>query len=155
MGNTKDTRIVLSETIDKLNESLDADLAKKINFKMIGKISNRLVEYYDECEICRMHAELLSKDLVEIEKNSKPLKGKAIKDFNRKIDEIVKHMFAGHKLVAEGHYQGLYMILGLILGLCFGVFFKNYGTGMIIGIFVGLAVGTSKDASYKKRGRVI
>lgn len=147
MKNQKDK---LNEMIKELGESIDSNIAKKINFQQLDRISRRLLKYYDECEECKEYTDLIIK-YIEVKKFI-DLDIKELQSFNRDIKAIISHMQKKHKLTIDGYYMSICMSIGLAIGAGLGSALKNIALGISLGMLVGVVVGVVVDADYKKKG---
>ncbi len=146
----------LSENLKWFTENMDQKTAKYLDLKQLERIILRIGEFSLDCEDCNK----LVKELLELTDRMRaagvPFGKILIKEYQRKIQEIITHLNKKHKLLQEGYYIGLYMGIGLCFGVSLGLVFGNHiSIGMPIGLCLGLAIGARLDENARKKGQVI
>ncbi|MCX7772325.1 MAG: hypothetical protein N2376_04340 [Clostridia bacterium] len=145
----------LKELVQKLGGLTDSNTAKKYDVKYLERVCRRLVEFYDDCQVCREYGEKLLRHQEETQGFTNLQNKQVLASYHATVRNVVAHLQKEHKLIAEGTYMSTYMCLGLAIGTALGSAFQNIAIGMSIGLCLGIALGSGIDADYKKKGQVI
>lgn len=151
MQNQKDK---LNELINGLGESIDSNVAKKINFKKLDRVSKRLIQFFDECDECQNYTHMI----LEFSENTNrfiDINKKGLEQFDSDVKTIISHMQKKHNLTVDGYYVSIYLSFGLIIGVAIGSSIKNLAMGLSFGMLIGVVVGVWLDADRKKKGLVL
>jgi hypothetical protein len=151
----KNQKEKLMKIIKKTGESLNSDIAKKIDFQQLESVTRRLVQFFDECKECQEYTDMIIKYIEDTNKFSDFEDKQELKNFNHDIEAIVSHMQSKHKLITDGYYMSIGLVLGTGIGIASGSAFNNVSIGISVGMCIGLAVGAGVDAYYRKKGQVL
>ncbi|MBH1940625.1 hypothetical protein I5677_06965 [Mobilitalea sibirica] len=140
---------------EKKNNSKDRYM-KPLNVDLLERITQRLIEFSDNCDECTNFITDLTDLLNDIIYKQEPLDKKDFMRFQSKLKVITQHMEKEHNLLPDGHYISMYLPLGISFGLIFGlILFDNISMGLPLGVAFGLIIGSSMDADAKKKGKTI
>ena len=127
---------------------------KKYKLDLLLRIAQRVDSFSTICGECQLFQQEITRITEEL-RNLSLMSKESRKSYFKTLGTITKHLQKEHKLVAEGHYIGIWMAIGTAIGIAIGAALGNPGVGPAIGIALGVAVGTYLDKKAKKEGRVI
>ncbi len=125
---------------------------------MLLRVARRVDDFFSCCGQCQLFQPEITKltqDLGYIAQMPRQMSKEAGKSYLKTLNTIIKHLQKQHKLINEGHYQGIGMTIGPIIAAAIGAALDNPGIGVAIGIAIGLAIGNYLDKKAEKEGRVI
>ena len=149
-------RIVKEINLHK--DSLSKKDAKKYKLDLLLRVARRVDDissYCGQCQLFQPEITKLAQDLGYMAQMPKQMSKKAGKSYLKTLNTIIKHLQKQHKLINEGHYQGIGMTIGLAIAAAIGAALDNPSIGVAIGIATGLAIGNYLDKKAEKEGRVI
>ena len=139
-------------------DSLSQKDAKKYKLDLLLRVARRVDDFYSycgECQLFQPEITKLTQDLSNLAQMPQPAAKEGRRNYNKTLDNIVKHLRKQHKLVTQGYYRGIGMMIGAVVSSAIGAALGNPGIGAAVGIGVGLAIGSYLDKKAEKEGRVI
>ena len=154
----------IENKIHEQNEQLYKKDFKFYHVDTFLKLAKRIDSFSVTCATCKH----LKTSIEEISENLNDyLKGDIVsrKKYERKLDEMNKHIRSIHKIYPKQFNLSLFSFIGLAVGLLAGWFIaylvdKEYAKhglilGFMFGIIVGRIIGKIRDNKLKKEGRVL
>ena len=139
-------------------DSLSQKDAKKYKLDLLLRVARRVDDFYSycgECQLFRQEVTMLAQGLSNLAQMPQPAAKEGRRNYNKTLDNIIKHLRKQHKLVTQGYYRGIGMMIGAVVSSAIGAALGNPGIGAAVGIGVGLAIGSYLDKKAEKEGRVI
>lgn len=146
----------LHTILDEFRNTVDDNVAPKLEIDKCKRIMNRLNSFSSDCEECSQHFTDLETHIMEIKEKVDNFTKDDFKNHHEKITSVSSHLQNQHKLVTSGYYLSVYMSLGMSVGLLFGLLiFDNIALGLPLGMGVGVAIGAGLDEDAKKKGMTL
>ena len=142
--------------LNELGNTVDDEIAKKLELEKCNRIIQRLGSFSPDCEACDQHFIDLENHLMQLRDESDQLTDEDVKQHQQKINNMCDHLQKEHKLVTKNYYLSIYLSMGAGIGVVFGLLlFDNIGMGLPIGFGIGIAIGAGLDADAEKKGLVL
>lgn len=144
------------EILSELDKMSNERLKRQLDLKKQRRAIDRLVSFSDECPACELYLHNLKHLLMQFADPAGTQNRKALRAYNRRVNEITAHMLKQHHLIPEGYFLSIYMTFGISIGVLLGLtVFDNLALGLPLGTCVGVAIGAGLDADAKKKQRTI
>jgi hypothetical protein len=145
----------IAEAITSFQQTLAKKEQKRYKLDLVSRVARRVDEFCLECGQCQVFQQEITAYAQDLGNLVQMPDKTRLQRHLKKINHMVKHMQSEHKLIAQGHYLGIWMAIGTGIGVAIGAGMGNVGAGIPIGTGIGLAIGAGLDAKAKKEGRVI
>ena len=143
-----------NEKIAKYKKSFTKAESRKFRLEFLERVVKRVNEFSSMCGECYNDKGEITTLLNNLE-GLIQLSPMALKDYRKKISNIVGHLRKKHKLVTAGTYTAIGNGVGVALGVSLGVAMDNIAAGIGAGAGIGVAIGAALEAKAKKDGRTI
>ncbi|WP_409229039.1 hypothetical protein [Gudongella sp. SC589] len=146
----------INESIDVLEKTQNKQILRKLDNRLLRRLSIRFDEFSDECSECRAMLKDMDLYLKKLNDRDAEIDKDFLKDHFKRKSKYVAHLNKNHELIQMGQNTGLWMSLGVSIGVVLGLTtFDNLAIGIPIGMSIGLLIGSAKDALAKKQDKVI
>jgi len=148
----------IAKEINLHRDSLSKKESKKYKLDLLLRVARRVADFSPSCGECQLSQPEITKlagELGYLIQMPKQAPGEARKSYHKTLNNIIKHLKKGHKLVTKGYYKGIWMAIGPAISVAIGAALENPGIGIGIGVAIGLAIGSYLDKKAEKEGRVI
>jgi hypothetical protein len=143
-----------NEKIAKYKKSFTKAESRKYRLDFLARVAIRVNEFSSMCGECYNYKGEITTLLNNLE-GLIQLSPIAIKNYRKKITNIVSHLRKKHKLIPAGTYTAIGNGVGVALGVSLGIAMDNIGAGIGAGAGIGVAIGAALEAKAKKDKRTI
>lgn len=145
----------IDREISSYKDTLSKKDYKKYKLDLLLRVAKRVDSFSPACGECQLFQQEITRLTQDLGNLVQMPNKESRKSYLKTINNIVKHLQKGHKLVTEGQNMGHWIAIGSGIGVAIGAGADNVGVGIPIGIAIGLAIGRYLDAKAKKEGKVI